>query len=179
MILPTDDEKDLFCDLIRKKQEPLPLNVYHYCIMGNHFHFAIEVLDIRVLSAFVSGLCSSYSKAFRARRHMAHGLWAAMARTLQKHSGPEGKIPVSPRSLHRTEPCPRRSGRQCRRLALVFRRQLPEWLFRRDRNPGTTLAVFRILGVPGRTSSFLSRLFTGMFQGRFDCLPFRCYIYWG
>ena len=31
MILPTDDKKNLFCDLIRKKQEPLPLNVYHYC----------------------------------------------------------------------------------------------------------------------------------------------------
>ena len=31
MILPADDEKNLFCDLIRKKLEPLSLKVYHYC----------------------------------------------------------------------------------------------------------------------------------------------------
>ena len=31
MILPTDAEKNLFCDLIRKKLEPFSLNVYHYC----------------------------------------------------------------------------------------------------------------------------------------------------
>ena len=29
MILPADDEKNLFCDLIRKKLEPFSLNVYH------------------------------------------------------------------------------------------------------------------------------------------------------
>ena len=76
MTLSTDDEKNLFADLVRKKLTTLPLNVYNYCIMGNHFHFAIEVLDIRVLSTFISGLSSSYSKAFRARRHMGYGpLW--------------------------------------------------------------------------------------------------------
>ena len=31
MILPADNEKNLFCDLIRKKLEPLSLKVYHYC----------------------------------------------------------------------------------------------------------------------------------------------------
>ena len=31
MILPADDEKNLFCDLICRKLEPLSLNVYHYC----------------------------------------------------------------------------------------------------------------------------------------------------
>jgi len=76
MILATDEEKQIFCDLIREKLSQFPLNVYHYCVMGNHFHFAIEVLDIRVLSAFVSGLSSSYTKSFRSHRHAGYGpLW--------------------------------------------------------------------------------------------------------
>jgi len=45
MIPATEEEKQIFCDLIRKKLSPLPLNVYHYCVTGNHFHFAIEALD--------------------------------------------------------------------------------------------------------------------------------------
>ena len=36
MILATEEKKQIFCDLIRKKLSPLPLNVYHYCVMGNH-----------------------------------------------------------------------------------------------------------------------------------------------
>lgn len=83
MILATADEKTIFCDLIRKKLESLPLNVYHYCVMGNHFHFAIEVLDIRVLSSFISGLCSSYSKSFRIRHHAGYGpLWQGRYKSL-------------------------------------------------------------------------------------------------
>jgi putative transposase len=76
MILAAEEEKHIFCDLVRKKLSQLPLNVYHYCVMGNHFHFAIEALDIRVLSCFVSGLSSSYTKSFRSRRHAGYGpLW--------------------------------------------------------------------------------------------------------
>ncbi len=85
MILNSDKAKELFCDIIRCKLEamPQPLNIYHYCVMGNHFHLAVEVHDIRVLSSFISRICSSYSKAFRHFHELGGGpLWQGRYRSI-------------------------------------------------------------------------------------------------
>ena len=33
-----------------------PINIYHYCLMGNHLHFLIEVIDQKKTSKFFQGL---------------------------------------------------------------------------------------------------------------------------
>ena len=75
-ILNQPEERDRFVELLKEKLSKYRLNVYHYCVMRNHFHLAVEALDIHELSSFVSGLSSSYSRFFRSSRHAGYGpLW--------------------------------------------------------------------------------------------------------
>lgn len=75
-ILGTPEERDCFYELLCRKAEKHKLNLYHYCIMSNHFHLAVEVLDIAVLSSFVSGICSQYSKTWHRQRKNGNGtIW--------------------------------------------------------------------------------------------------------
>ncbi|OQA81887.1 MAG: Transposase IS200 like protein [Lentisphaerae bacterium ADurb.Bin242] len=70
-ILSSAEERDCFYELLCRKAQNHKVNIYHYCVMSNHFHLAIEVLDTAVLSSFVSALCSQYSKNWH--RHHRNG----------------------------------------------------------------------------------------------------------
>ena len=41
----------------------IQLNIYHYCVMSNHFHIAAEG-NMKNISSFVSGLSCQYSKFY-------------------------------------------------------------------------------------------------------------------
>ncbi|MFI3244512.1 MAG: transposase [Akkermansia sp.] len=63
-ILEEDEMKDRFLNLLKHFALKYPVNIYHYCIMSNHFHLAIEG-DIKNISKFVGALCSQYSRYYR------------------------------------------------------------------------------------------------------------------
>ena len=52
-ILDTDEDKNKFLNLLVKYKEKYHFSIYHYCIMSNHFHLAIEG-DIKDISSFIS-----------------------------------------------------------------------------------------------------------------------------
>ena len=82
-ILRDPEAKDRFVDILRRKLEKSQLNVYHYCIMNTHFHLAVEVLDMKDLSTFISGLSSSYCKYFRQSGNLGNGpLWQGRYRSI-------------------------------------------------------------------------------------------------
>lgn len=75
-ILNAAEERDCFYELLCRKAKGHQVNIYHYCIMSNHFHLAIEVLDTITLSSFVSALCSQYSKSWHRRHRNGNGtIW--------------------------------------------------------------------------------------------------------
>jgi len=74
-ILETEAMKECFLNLAKKYADTYQLNIYHYCIMSNHFHFAIEG-DIREISSFISGLCSRYTLCYHAMTKSGYGsIW--------------------------------------------------------------------------------------------------------
>jgi putative transposase len=45
------------------------MNIYHWCVMSNHFHLAIEALKVSDLSRYIGKVCELYSRYF----HRKHG----------------------------------------------------------------------------------------------------------
>ncbi|MFI3243980.1 MAG: transposase [Akkermansia sp.] len=74
-VFQTDEMKDFFLYLMRKFADKYELNFYHYCIMSNHFHFAIEG-EIADISSFMNSLCSRYSLYYKRTTGMGGGtIW--------------------------------------------------------------------------------------------------------
>ena len=68
-ILSSDNDRRIFHQLLVSQKRKFKLNIYHYVIMSNHFHLAIEALAIRELSAYMGSVCSLYSRYW----HFGHG----------------------------------------------------------------------------------------------------------
>lgn len=74
-ILEEDELKQRFLNLLIHFAELYTVNIYHYCIMNNHFHLAIEG-DISEISKFVSSLCSRYSRYYHEQTDSGGGpIW--------------------------------------------------------------------------------------------------------
>ncbi len=74
-IFNTDADKQFFVELLVKQRKKYTLNLYHWVIMSNHFHLAVETLDIHTLSSYVGKVCEYYTKYFR-KKHGGNGpLW--------------------------------------------------------------------------------------------------------
>ncbi len=74
-IFNSDELKQHFLDLIERYNAKYHLKIYHYAIMTNHFHLAIEG-DIQEISAFVSGLSSRYTIHYHKFYDNGHGsIW--------------------------------------------------------------------------------------------------------
>jgi putative transposase len=73
--LESDEAKELFVGELVKFAAKRPLVVYHWCVMSNHFHLAVEVMDVRDLTYVVAHACRCFSMAYH-RRHGGSGyLW--------------------------------------------------------------------------------------------------------
>jgi putative transposase len=64
-----------FLQLLSRYRERFGLRLYHYCLMGNHFHLLLQVPEPARLSAFVAGLLRSYVHYFHRRYHFVGHLW--------------------------------------------------------------------------------------------------------
>ncbi len=67
-IFSDDRDRVLFLDLIRRYKESCKARVYHWVLMGNHYHLLIEIA-FEHLRSFVGGVQQSYAQLY----HKAHG----------------------------------------------------------------------------------------------------------
>ncbi len=52
---------------IARYQKRLPLRLYHYCLLSNHFHLLLQLADPRRLSRLIAGLLRSFVHYFNRR----------------------------------------------------------------------------------------------------------------
>jgi len=64
-IFKETDDFNRFKDMIRKYKESLSFDVYHYCLMPNHFHLLIRIFEAKDLPAIMKGICQSYANHYR------------------------------------------------------------------------------------------------------------------
>ncbi len=92
-IFNSDKDKRKFLELLVRFSEEFTINIYHWVIMSNHFHLAVEVIDQGELSSWMSKVCSRYSLYY----HKTHGgkghLWEDRFKTiLIQKSGYLGRL---------------------------------------------------------------------------------------
>lgn len=61
-IFKADEDKQWCVDELINQKKRFQLNIYHWVIMSNHFHIAIEALKIDDLSAYMGKVCERYTK---------------------------------------------------------------------------------------------------------------------
>jgi len=67
------DDYDDFVDLMRQAQERVPIRLLSYCLMPNHFHFALWPSSDGEMSRFMGWLTATHSKRWHVR-HETTGL---------------------------------------------------------------------------------------------------------
>ena len=68
-IFNSDEDKQWFAEELVNQRKHFQVNIYHWVIMSNHFHLAIESLKIEDLSAYIGKVCERYTKYI----HKKHG----------------------------------------------------------------------------------------------------------
>jgi putative transposase len=58
-----------FKDIIRKYKNKYSFDIYHYCIMSNHFHFVLKIIKGKMLPKVIQGITQSYSFYYKRRYH--------------------------------------------------------------------------------------------------------------
>jgi putative transposase len=63
------DDADLtrFLTLLMRYRDAFDLRIYHYCLMGNHFHLLVQLPEAKALSRCVAGLLVAYWHYYRRR----------------------------------------------------------------------------------------------------------------
>ena len=92
-IFESDQDKRKFLELLTRVSKSFAVNTYHWVIMSNHFHLAVEVIDQADLSNWMSKTCSRYSVYY----HKIHGgkgrLWEDRFKTIMiQKSGYLGRL---------------------------------------------------------------------------------------
>lgn len=59
------DDFNKFKEIIRKYKESYPSELYHYCIMSNHFHLLMRIPEAEDLPILMKGICQSYANYYR------------------------------------------------------------------------------------------------------------------
>jgi putative transposase len=82
-ILSSPEERDYFCRLLNEQRKHFKIEIYHYVVMSNHFHLAVETLDTRTLSAYIGKVSSLYSRYWHRTKKAGHGtVWQGRFKSL-------------------------------------------------------------------------------------------------
>lgn len=74
-VLQHDADRDRFLGIFQRLAAKYSVSVYHYCIMSNHFHFALSG-EMSEISALIGGVCSSYGKYWHGSHKNGYGpIW--------------------------------------------------------------------------------------------------------
>lgn len=75
-ILSTPEKRDFFCKLLFEQKKHFKIEIYHYVVMSNHFHLALETLDTKTLSAYLGKVSSLYSRYWHRTKKAGRGtIW--------------------------------------------------------------------------------------------------------
>jgi REP element-mobilizing transposase RayT len=70
-IFPDEGDKKRFITLLGKGAEKYKVEVYAYCVMGNHYHLLVQTIEAN-LPDFMHFLCSSYASYLARREWKGH-----------------------------------------------------------------------------------------------------------
>ena len=74
-ILGDDADKQFFLDLLVRFKAGYALNVYHWAVMANHFHMAVETLTLTDLSRYIGKVTRRFTTYHHARYGGCGPLW--------------------------------------------------------------------------------------------------------
>lgn len=82
-ILSGAGERDYFCRLLSEQKKHFNVEIYHYAVMSNHFHLAVETLDTRTLSAYIGRVSALYSRYWHKEKGGGNGtVWQGRFRSI-------------------------------------------------------------------------------------------------
>jgi putative transposase len=70
------EDRRYFLDLLGRYRRRFSLQLYHYCLMTNHFHLLARMGTPKALSALMAGLLRAYVHHFNHRHCFIGHLWA-------------------------------------------------------------------------------------------------------
>ncbi len=76
-----DNDYADFVDLMDRASARHPIELFAYCLMPNHFHFAVRASPPRSLSRWMHTLLTSHSQRFRAKYGGAGHVWQGRYKT--------------------------------------------------------------------------------------------------
>ncbi len=72
-IFRSDPDFIYFLKLVKEALGKKSINIHHYCLMNNHLHFLISVIDSRLAPKFFQNIFQRYAYYFRKRyRHVGY-----------------------------------------------------------------------------------------------------------
>ena len=74
-VFDTEEDKQVFLSLLAERKRGLKLNIYHWALLSNHFHIAIEALSVADLSRYIGKSCELYSRYWRKKHGGSGTLW--------------------------------------------------------------------------------------------------------
>jgi len=77
-----EDDYQVYLDLIKEYKERYPLELFHYCLMPNHIHLLVRVIQGEQLSRFMQSISQRYSHHYKRNHgHVGH-LWQGRYKSL-------------------------------------------------------------------------------------------------
>ena len=80
-VFADDEDRRAFLRLVGRYRERFRFRLYHYCLMDNHFHLLLHLLNPRHLSPLLAGLLRAYVHHFHRRHRFVGHLWQGRFKT--------------------------------------------------------------------------------------------------
>jgi putative transposase len=74
-VFQDDLDRQHFLDLVARYRQRFGFQLYHYCLMTNHFHLLLQLPEPRHLSPLMAGLLRAYVHHFHRRHGFVGHLW--------------------------------------------------------------------------------------------------------
>src|SRR5438105_3012059 len=75
VVFRDDEDHAYFLELLARYRERFAVQLFHYCLMNNHFHLLVQCETARELSPWMAGLLRSYVHYFHRRYAFVGHLW--------------------------------------------------------------------------------------------------------
>ena len=81
-IFEREDDRRKFVEILCGLRKFYQLNIYHWAVMSNHFHMAIESLTPEALSNYIGKACERYTKYYHRRYGGCGTMWQGRYRSI-------------------------------------------------------------------------------------------------
>jgi putative transposase len=89
-VFQQDGDYAYFLDLLDRRRQRFGVRLYHYCLMGNHFHLLLDCQNPVDLSRCMAGLLRAYVHYFNRRSGFVDHLWQGRFKSSAVFSGMHG-----------------------------------------------------------------------------------------